>query len=48
VLAPPLPAARRRRAAQAKALGDVLVVGLIPDSEILKNKGPPVCNQDER
>lgn len=33
---------------QAKALGDVLVVGLIPDSEILRCKGPPVLNEDER
>lgn len=34
--------------AQAKALGDVLVVGLIPDSEILRCKGPPVLNERER
>lgn len=33
---------------QAKALGDVLVVGLIPDKEILRCKGPPVLNEDER
>lgn len=33
---------------QAKALGDQLVVGLVPDIEILKNKGPPVMNDDER
>jgi cytidyltransferase-like protein len=33
---------------QAKALGDVLVVGLIPDSEILAVKGPPVMNEQER
>ena len=33
---------------QAKALGDVLVVGLIPDSEILRCKGPPVMNEAER
>lgn len=33
---------------QAKALGDVLVVGLIPDSEIKRCKGPPVLNEDER
>lgn len=33
---------------QAKALGDVLVVGLIPDAEILRCKGPPVLNEDER
>ncbi len=35
-------------AAQAKNCGDVLVVGLIPDSEILRCKGPPVCNEEER
>ncbi len=33
---------------QAKALGDVLVVGFIPDSEILRCKGPPVLNERER
>jgi cytidyltransferase-like protein len=33
---------------QAKALGDVLVVGLIPDREILAVKGPPVMNDAER
>ncbi|GBF90857.1 ethanolamine-phosphate cytidylyltransferase [Raphidocelis subcapitata] len=33
---------------QAKTLGDVLVVGLIPDAEILKVKGPPVQNDSER
>lgn len=33
---------------QAKALGDELVVGLIPDVEILRNKGPPVMNGEER
>ena len=33
---------------QAKALGDQLVVGLIPDSEILRNKGPPVMDEEER
>jgi glycerol-3-phosphate cytidylyltransferase-like family protein len=33
---------------QAKALGDVLVVGLIPDREILRCKGPPVLNERER
>ena len=37
-----------RASAQAKALGDVLVVGLIPDSEILRCKGPPVMNEAER
>jgi cytidyltransferase-like protein len=34
--------------AQAKALGDELVVGLIPDSEILRCKGPPVMSEEER
>lgn len=33
---------------QAKALGDELVVGLVPDSEIRRCKGPPVMNEDER
>ena len=33
---------------QAKALGDQLVVGLIPDSEILRCKGPPVMDEEER
>ena len=33
---------------QAKALGDVLVVGLIPDAEIAACKGPPVLNDGER
>ncbi len=33
---------------QAKALGDELVLGLIPDSEILMAKGPPVMNDAER
>lgn len=33
---------------QAAALGDQLVVGLIPDSEILRCKGPPVMDEDER
>ncbi|CAG9460900.1 unnamed protein product [Pedinophyceae sp. YPF-701] len=33
---------------QAKACGDVLVVGLIPDSEIEAVKGPPVFNNEER
>ena len=33
---------------QAKALGDELVIGLIPDSEILMAKGPPVMNDAER
>lgn len=33
---------------QAKTVGDQLVVGLIPDSEILRCKGPPVLNEHER
>jgi len=33
---------------QAKACGDELVVGLIPDSEIVRCKGPPVQNEEER
>mmetsp|Transcript_37446 Transcript_37446/g.105734 ORF Transcript_37446/g.105734 Transcript_37446/m.105734 type:complete len:467 (+) Transcript_37446:383-1783(+) len=33
---------------QAKACGEELVVGLIPDSEILRCKGPPVQNEEER
>ena len=33
---------------QARALGDELVVGLVPDSEILTHKGPPVWNEEER
>eukprot|EP00798_Chlamydomonas_sp_ICE-L_P032543 gene32543-17260_t len=33
---------------QAKAAGEVLVVGLIPDSEILRCKGPPVMDEKER
>ncbi|GFH11775.1 uncharacterized protein HaLaN_07331 [Haematococcus lacustris] len=33
---------------QAKTAGDQLVVGLIPDSEILRCKGPPVQTEDER
>ncbi|PSC71866.1 Ethanolamine-phosphate cytidylyltransferase [Micractinium conductrix] len=33
---------------QAKALGDELVVGLVPDREILRCKGPPILNDDER
>lgn len=33
---------------QARALGDELVVGLIPDSEILRCKGPPVMSEVER
>ena len=33
---------------QAKALGEHLVVGLIPDSEIRRCKGPPVMSDEER
>ena len=33
---------------QAKALGDVLVVGLVPDLEIRRCKGPPILNDHER
>ena len=33
---------------QARALGDQLVVGLVPDSEILRCKGPPLLNETER
>lgn len=33
---------------QAKSLGDELVVGLVPDSEILRCKGPPLLNESER
>ena len=33
---------------QAKACGDVLVVGLVPDREILRCKGPPVLEEAER
>jgi len=33
---------------QAKALCDVLVVGVHSDAEILKHKGPPVMNEEER
>ena len=34
--------------AQARALGDELVVGLISDDEIRAAKGPPVQNYEER
>ena len=33
---------------QAKAMGDYLIVGIHTDSEITKNKGPPVFSQEER
>ena len=33
---------------QAASLGDELVVGLIPDREILRCKGPPLLDENER
>jgi len=33
---------------QAREMGDVLVVGVHNDEEVLKNKGPPVMNEEER
>ena len=33
---------------QAKACGDVLLVGVVGDAEILANKGPPVFTEEER
>ena len=33
---------------QARALGDVLVVGVHSDAEIRANKGPPVMSEEER
>ena len=33
---------------QAASVGDELVVGLVPDSEILRCKGPPVQSEAER
>jgi ethanolamine-phosphate cytidylyltransferase len=33
---------------KAKQLGDVLVVGVHSDEEILQNKGPTVLNMQER
>ncbi len=33
---------------QARALGDVLVVGINPEVEICKHKGPPIMTDDER
>lgn len=33
---------------QAKALGDVLVVGINPENEIRKHKGPPIMTDEER
>ena len=33
---------------QAKAMGDVLIVGVHTDAEIAKHKGPPVFNEKER
>lgn len=31
-----------------QSLGDQLVLGLIPDSEIRRCKGPPILNEEER
>ena len=33
---------------QARTVGDELVVGLVPDREIRRCKGPPVQNEEER
>jgi len=33
---------------QARSMGDILVVGIHPDEEVKRNKGPPVMNEDER
>ena len=33
---------------QARACGDVLLVGVVNDAEIRRCKGPPVCDNDER
>ena len=33
---------------QAKAMGDVLLVGVHSDAEITLHKGPPVFTQEER
>jgi ethanolamine-phosphate cytidylyltransferase len=33
---------------QAKAMGDILVVGVHSDADIEKNKGPTVMKEDER
>lgn len=33
---------------QAKALGDVLVVGINPETEICRHKGPPIMTDEER
>jgi len=33
---------------QAKACGDVLIVGVVNDAEIKRCKGPPVCDEAER
>ena len=33
---------------QARAMGDVLIVGVHSDAEITKNKGPTVMNNAER
>eukprot|EP00889_Picochlorum_renovo_P001023 jgi/Picre1/28053/NNA_001012.t2 len=39
---------RRYRPIRARSLGDELVVGLVPDEEILRCKGPPLLNEKER
>ena len=33
---------------QAHALGDILVVGVVDDDSVRKNKGPPVLRDYER
>ena len=33
---------------QAKARGDILVVGVASDADILSHKGPPILNIQER
>lgn len=33
---------------QARACGDYLVLGVVPDEEVIMAKGPPVMNEDER
>ena len=33
---------------QARALGDVLIVGINPDDEVIRYKGPPIMNDAER
>ena len=46
---PPPPPVRSNALRQARALGDELVVGLVSDSEIVKNKGSePLMPFEER